>query len=161
MRSRATTLVVLALAAAVALPGVAAADDQSVYDAFHHSHPRFKELRREFEQGERHWEDSGYKDPDPAFKALNKTAGLAKLVKERMAKRQTSSALGDKARTAATSGIENRRKWARSEGLAIRAFMHFDGEEYLRRRDDADRYIRRAQKDEDKAFELFRRAGVS
>ena len=76
--------VALALVAALALPSVAAADDQSIYNAFHKSHPRFKQLRQDFERGERHWEDSSYKDPDAAYAACRKTAALAKAVSDRI-----------------------------------------------------------------------------
>jgi hypothetical protein len=153
--------VALALAGALVAPASAAADDQSIYNAWHTSHPRFKQLRQDFEKGERHWENSGYKDPDAAYKACRSTVALAKNVNARMAKKTTSSAPGAEARTHATKGLDDRRRWADSERRAIEAFMRFDGDGYLRLHRKAKKYIGRAQDHEDAARKLWKQAGVN
>jgi hypothetical protein len=155
------TAVCLALAGALLYPATAAADDQSIYNAWHTAHPRFKKLREDFRKGERHWENSGYSDPNGAYTACRRTVTLAKKVTARMAKKTTSSSLGDQARSEATKGLGDRRKWADSERLAIEAFMRFDGDGYLRLHRKAGHYIARAQQHEDKAWKLWKQAGVN
>src|SRR2546423_2375680 len=122
----------LASAAALAVPAAAAADDQSVYDTWHTSHPRFVKLRQDFKKAEKHWEDSGYRDPEPAYRATRKTSKLAKQVSDQLRHDSTSSAAGAEARAHAMTGLNHRRKWADAERNAIRAVMRFDGDGYLR-----------------------------
>jgi hypothetical protein len=150
----------LAATAVVLAPATAAADDQSVYDAWHTAHPRFVKLRHDFDKAERHWENSGYKDPDPAYKAARRTVALAKKVTAALQRDVTSTAAGSKARSVALKGLNHRRKWADAERRAIVAFMRFDGDGYLRLHDDAKTYIHRAQKFEKQAGKLFKEAGV-
>jgi hypothetical protein len=154
------SVVVLVAAGALLLPAAASADDQSVYNSFHFSHPRFVKLRKEFEKGERHWVNSSYSDPGPAYSACNKTAGLARLVKKRIGKKTTSTTLGAKARNRVKSALDNRRSWADSERLAIKAFMNFDGYNYIRLHRKAKKYIARVQRYEEQARTLFKQAGV-
>jgi hypothetical protein len=144
----------------LAVPATASADDQSVYNSFHFSHPRFVELRKEFEKAERHWVDSGYSDPGPAYSACYKTRNLAHLVKKRISKKTTSSTLGSKGRNRVLSALDNRRGWADAERLAIRAFMRFDGYNYIRLHRKAKRYIERVQRYEEQARQYFKKAGV-
>src|SRR2546423_6415191 len=88
-----------AVAIAILAPATAAADDQSVYGLWHTTHPRFVKLRRDFEKAERHWENSSYKDPEPAYKAARKTEALARKISSRLKADTTSSTTGEKART--------------------------------------------------------------
>ena len=150
-----------AVAIAILAPASAAADDQSVYDLWHTTHPRFVKLRRDFEKAERHWENSSYRDPGPAYKAARKTEALARKISSRLKADTTSSTTGTKARSEALRGLNHRRKWAEAERRAIEAFMRFDGDGYLRFHDNAKTYIRRAQKYEKEAKKLFRQAGVA
>lgn len=155
------TAAALALVAALAFPTAAAADDQSIYNAFHKSHPRFKQLRQDFERGERHWEDSNYKDPDAAYKACRKTAALAKLVSGRIRTKTSSSSAGERARDDVMKALNHRRRWADDERTAIEAFMRFDGDGYLRRHHRAKEDIADAQRLEHEAQKLFVQAGVN
>ena len=151
----------LAVAFALLFPIAAAADDQSIYNAFHKSHPRFKQLREDFKKGEQHWVDSGYKDPSRAYRACRKTAALAQTVSDRIRPKKSSTALGEKARDNVMRALNHRRKWADAERTAIEAFMRFDGDGYLRRREKAKRYIARAQDYEAEAQKQFEQAGVN
>src|SRR5205085_8158465 len=144
-------LIAVAVAGALLLPAAASADDQSVYNLWHTTHPRFVKLRRDFEKAERHWENSSYRDPGPAYKAARKTEALARKISGRLKADTTSSTTGTKARSAALRGLNHRRKWAEAERRAIEAFMRFDGDGYLRFHGDAKTYIRRAQKYEKEA----------
>jgi hypothetical protein len=161
MRHLQRSAAVAVAAGALIVPALAAADDQSVYDAWHASHPRFVKLRHDFDKAERHWENSGYADPGPAYKAARKTVALAKKVTVGLQKDVTSSSAGAKARSVALKGLNHRRKWADAERRAIVAFMHFDGDGYLRLHGAAKKYIHRAQKLEKQARELFKQAGVT
>ena len=149
-----------AAAVALALPAAAFADDQSVYNSFHFSHPRFQKLRRDFERGEKHWEDSGYQDPNDAYRACRRTASLSRKVVAKMQAKHTSTATGARARKSAVSGLKYRRRWADAERLAIESFMRFDGAGYIRRHRKARDYIAHAQRDEAEAQKLFKQAGV-
>ena len=160
MRSLRASLLVLVAAGALIAPAAASADDQSVYNTFHNTHPRFQELRREFERGERHWENSGYSDPDAAYRACRRTAAKERVVKKRMQAKKTSSTTGSKARNRAVSGLEYRKKWADASRLAIEKFMQFDGYNYIRLHRKAKKYIARAQRYEEQAQKLFKKAGV-
>jgi hypothetical protein len=155
-----TRLLVAAVALALGFPVAAAADDQAIYNAFHSSHPRFKELRRDFEKGEQHWVDSSYRDPGPAYRACRKTASLAQKVSDAIRKKSSSSAKGEEARDNVMRALNHRRRWADAERGAIEAFMRFDGDGYSRRREKARKYIARAQRYEEKATKLFKQAGV-
>jgi hypothetical protein len=148
------------VALALALPAGAIADDQSVYNSFHFSHPRFQKLREDFDRGERHWEDSGYQEPGDAYRACRRTASLSRKVVAKMQGKQTSSTSGSKARSAAVDGLKYRRRWADAERLAIQSFMDFDGDGYIRRHRKAREYIARAQDFEADAQKLFKQAGV-
>src|SRR4051794_3926784 len=86
--------VLATVAGALALPAAASADDQSVYNSFHFSHPRFKQLRRDFEHGERRWENSGYQDPSEANRACRRTVDLSHKVVDKMQAKHTSTDLG-------------------------------------------------------------------
>jgi hypothetical protein len=145
---------------ALALPASASADDQSVYNTFHFSHPRFQKLRHDFDEGERHWENSGYQDPGDAYRACRRTASLAQKVVAKMQAKHTSSTVGSKARGRAVTGIKYRKRWADAERLAIESFMNFDGAGYIRRHRKAKEYIARAQDNEAEAQKLFKQAGV-
>jgi hypothetical protein len=145
---------------ALALPAVASADDQSVYNTFHFSHPRFQKLRQDFEKGEQHWENSGYQEPGDAYRACRRTASLAGKVVEKMQAKHTSTEVGASARNRAVNGIKYRKRWADAERLAIESFMDFDGEGYIRRHRKAREYIARAQDLEAEAQKLFKQAGV-
>jgi hypothetical protein len=151
----------LAVVAALAFPVAAAADDQSIYNAFHSSHPRFKQLRRDFEAGERHWVNSNYKDPEAAYRACRKTAALAQKVSDRIRNKTSSSAAGEEARDLVMKAVNHRRRWADAERTAIEAFMRFDGDAYINRREKAKKYIARAQKYEEQAQKRFKQAGVN
>jgi len=155
------TALALAVVAALTFPVAAAADDQSIYNAFHSSHPRFKQLRKDFERGEQHWVDSNYKDPDAAYRACRKTASLAEKVSDRIRKKTSSSTTGEEARDLVMKALNHRRLWADAERGAIEAFMRLDGDGYLRRREKAKKYIARAQRYEEKAQKLFKQAGVN
>ena len=150
----------LAVAFALALPATAAADDQSVYNSFHFSHPRFQKLREDFERGEQHWENSGYQDPDDAYRACRRTASLSKKVRDKMQAKEVSSDTGAKARRSAVLGLKYRKRWADAERRAIENFMDFDGADYIRLHRNAREHIRRAQKYEAEAQKLFKQAGV-
>jgi len=150
----------LAVAFALALPAGAAADDQSVYNSFHFSHPRFQKLREDFERGEQHWENSGYEDPDDAYRACRRTASLSKKVRDKMQAKTTSSDTGSQARQRAVLGLKYRKRWADAERRAIENFMQFDGSEYIRLHRKARDHIRRAQDYEAEAQKLFKKAGV-
>jgi hypothetical protein len=150
----------LVAAVALLLPAAAAADDQSVYNSFHFSHPRFQKLREDFDRGERHWEDSGYDDPDDAYRACRRTADLSKKVRAKMQAKETSSDLGSDARRQAVLGLKYRKRWADAERQAIKDFMAFDGEGYIRLHRKAREHIARAQDYEAEAQKLFKRAGV-
>lgn len=145
---------------ALALPASAAADDQSVYNSFHFSHPRFKELRRDFERGEQHWESSGYQEPGDAYRACRRTASLSRKVRDKMQAKQTSSDAGSDARQQAVLGLKYRKRWADAERRAIEEFMDFDGESYIRLHRNAREHIARAQDYEAEAQKLFKQAGV-
>ena len=153
--------IAIMVAGALLLPGAAAADDQSVYDLWHTSHPRFVKLRKDFEKAERHWENSSYTDPGPAYKAARKTESLARRISSKLKADTTSSSTGAQGRSVALKGLNDRRKWAEAERRAIEAFMRFDGDGYLRYHGDAKTYIRRAQKYEKEAQKLFKAAGVT
>jgi hypothetical protein len=150
----------VAAATLLALPAIASADDQSVYNSFHFSHPRFQKLREDFDRGERHWENSGYEDPDDAYRACRRTADLSKKVRAKMQAKETSSEVGSDARRHAVLGLKYRKRWADAERRAIEAFMRFDGEEYIRLHRKARDHIARAQDYEAEAQKLFKRAGV-
>ena len=149
-----------AAALALALPASAAADDQSIYNSFHFSHPRFQELRRDFERGEQHWEDSGYEDPDDAYRACRRTASLSRKVRDKMQAKTPSSETGGEARNRAVLGLKYRKRWADAERRAIEAFMDFDGDDYIRLHRNAREHIARAQDYEAEAQKLFKKAGV-
>jgi hypothetical protein len=151
----------LAVAVALALPAVAAADDQSVYNSFHFSHPRFKKLREDFDRGFAHWEDSQYREPGDAYRACRRTATLSRKVVAKMQVKEVSSETGAQARRAAVLGLKDRRRWADAERTAIEAFMDFDGATYIERRRKARKYIARAQDHEADAQKLFKQAGVN
>jgi hypothetical protein len=151
----------LAVVAALAFPVAAAADDQSIYNAFHTSHPRFKQLRQDFERGEQHWVNSGWKDPDQAYTACRRTASLAEKVSGRIRKKTSSSAIGEQARDNVMRALNHRRLWANAERDAIKAFMRFDGDGYNRGKERARKYIARAQRYEEKAQKQFQQAGVN
>jgi hypothetical protein len=150
----------LVAGAVLLVPAAASADDQSVYNTFHNTHPRFKKLKRDFERGERHWENSNYTDPDDAYRACRKTAGLARLVLKRLKAKHTSTLTGEKAKNRALKGITYRKRWADAERLAIQAFMDFDGYNYIRRHRKAKEYRDKFQRYEKLAFQLFYKAGV-
>jgi hypothetical protein len=145
---------------ALLVPAVASADDQSVYNTFHNSHPRFKKLKRDFDRGERHWENSGYSDPNDAYRACEKTSGLAKLVIKRIRAKHTSTTTGEKARNRAVKSIIYRKRWADAERSAIKSFMAFDGASYISRHRKAKDYRDKYQRYEELAFKLFKKAGV-
>jgi hypothetical protein len=147
-------------AVALALPAGAAADDQSVYNSFHFSHPRFQKLRDDFERGEQHWENSGYQDPDDAYRACRRTAELSRKVRDKMQAKHTSSDTGSEARQRAVLGLKYRKRWADAERRAIENFMDFNGSEYIRLHRKARDHIRRAQDYEAEAQKLFKQAGV-
>jgi hypothetical protein len=150
----------LVAAVALVLPAAAAADDQSVYNSFHFSHPRFQKLREDFDRGEQHWENSGYDDPDDAYRACRRTADLSKKVRAKMQAKETSSDDGSDARGRAVLGLKYRKRWADSERRAIEDFMAFDGEGYIRLHRKAREHIARAQDYEAEAQKLFKQAGV-
>jgi hypothetical protein len=150
----------LAVAFALALPATAAADDQSVYNSFHFSHPRFQKLRDDYERGEQHWENSGYEDSDDAKRACRRTADLSRKVRAKMQAKHVSSDVGSEARQRAVLGLKYRKRWADAERRAIDALMDFDGNEHIRLRRKAREYIARAQDYEAEAQKLFKRAGV-
>src|SRR5436190_19905404 len=131
------------ISVALAAPAAASADDQSIYNKFHETHPRFQKLRRDFDHGERHWENSQFSDPGRAYLACRRTAKLAKRVNAKLAAKQTSSTTGAKARNRAMSGLSARRSWADAERLAIHAFMRFDGYNYIRLHRKAKKFIAR------------------
>jgi hypothetical protein len=145
---------------ALVVPAVATADDQSVYNTFHNTHPRFKKLKREFEHGERHWENSNYSDPSEAYRACEKTSGLAKLAIKRIEAKHTSTTTGAKARNRALRGISYRKRWADAERSAIKSFMAFDGAGYISKHRQAKKYRDSFQRYEELAFKLFKKAGV-
>jgi hypothetical protein len=145
---------------ALALPASASADDQSVYNSFHFSHPRFQKLRDDFEKGEQHWENSGYQEPGDAYRACRRTASLSRKVRDKMQAKQTSSDVGSEARRRAVLGLKYRKRWADAERHAIEAFMDFDGEGYIRLHRKARDHIARAQDYEAEAQKLFKQAGV-
>jgi hypothetical protein len=145
---------------ALTLPAAAAADDQSVYNSFHFSHPRFQELRRDFERGEQRWESSGYEEPGDAYRACRRTASLSRKVRDRMQGKTTSSETGTAARERAVLGLKYRKRWADAERRAIESFMDFDGSEYIRLHRKAREHIARAQDYEAEAQKLFKKAGV-
>jgi len=146
--------------AALAAPAAASADDQSIYNKLHSTHPRFVKLRRDFERGERHWENSQFSQPGSAYLACRRTARLAKRVNAKLAAKETSSTTGAKARNRAMSGLSARRSWADAERLAIQAFMRFDGYSYIRLHRKAKKLIARAQRYEAQARKLFKQADV-
>jgi hypothetical protein len=150
----------LLAALAFTLPAGAAADDQSVYNSFHNSHPRFQKLRRDFERGEQHWENSGYQEPGDAYRACRRTASLSRKVRDKMQAKQTSSDVGSDARRHAVLGLKYRKRWADAERGAIEKFMDFDGEGYIRLHRRARDHIARAQDYEAEAQKLFKQAGV-
>src|SRR3954466_1867782 len=88
----------LVAAVALLMPAAASADDQSVYNSFHFSHPRFQKLRDDFERGEQHWESSDYQEPDDAYRACRRTASLSRKVRDKMQAKETSSDVGSEAR---------------------------------------------------------------
>jgi hypothetical protein len=151
----------LLVAGALLLPAAASADDQAVYNVFHRTHPRFQKLRRDFERGERHWENSNYSDPSDAYAACRKTAELARRVKKRMQDRHVSTTTGAKARNRSVTAVEYRKRWADAERTAIESFMDFDGEGYIRLHRNARKHIARAQDYEARAQRLFEQAGVN
>ena len=153
--------IAVAVAGALLLPAAASADDQSVYNLWHTTHPHFVKLRKDFEKAERHWESSSYSDPKPAYRAARKTESLATKVSSELKTDTTSSSTGAQARSVALKSLNHRRKWAEAERRAIEAFMRFDGDGYLRYHGDARTYIRRAQKYEKEAKRLFDQAGVA
>src|SRR5438094_5585295 len=159
--ARMSKFLAAAVAIAILAPAAASADDQSVYDLWHSTHPRFVKLRRDYEKAERHWENSSYKDPQPAYRAARKTEALSRKISTRLKADTTSSTTGAKARSEALRGLNHRRKWAEAERRAIEAFMRFDGDGYLRFHGDARTYIRRAQKYEKEAKRLCDQAGVA
>ncbi len=148
--------------AAVALlaPATASADDQNVYNAFHNSHPRFQELRRDFERGEDNWARSEWRDPSEAYSALRKTQRLAEVVMERLRERKTSTTNGEKARRRSVRGINHRRKWSVTMRKAIEAFMRYDGAMYIELKDRAEGYLDTAQRYEAKAQEYWKKTDV-
>ncbi|HKP91849.1 MAG TPA: hypothetical protein VJT75_17915 [Thermoleophilaceae bacterium] len=150
----------LIAALALIVPATAGADDQSVYNSFHFSHPRFQKLRQDFERGEQRWEDSGYQEPGDAYRACRRTASLSRKVRDKMQAKEVSSATGTKARASAVLGLKYRKRWADSERRAIEEFMAFDGEAYIRLHRNAREHIARAQKYEAEAQKLFKQAGV-
>jgi hypothetical protein len=150
----------LVAALALTLPASAAADDQSIYNSFHSSHPRFQELRRDFERGEQHWEDSGYQEPGDAYRACRRTASLSRKVRDKMQAKSTSSETGSEARRRAVLGLKYRKRWADAERRAIENFMAFDGDDYIRLHRNAREHIARAQDYEAEAQKLFKQAGV-
>jgi hypothetical protein len=150
----------LATCVALLLPAAASADDQSIYNSFHFSHPRFQKLREDFERGERHWENSGYDDPDDAYRACRRTADLSRKVRDKMQAKSVSSDTGEKARRSAVLGLKYRKRWADAERRAIEDFMDFDGEGYIRLHRRAREHIARAQDYEADAQKLFKQAGV-
>ena len=154
-------LIAVAVAGALLLPAAASADDQLVYNLWHTTHPRFVKLRKDFEKAERHWENSSYTDPKPAYKAARKTESLSRKVSSELKADTTSSSAGAQARSVALKSLNHRRKWAEAERRAIEAFMRFDGDGYLRLHGDAKTYIRRAQRYEKEAQKLFKPAGVT
>jgi hypothetical protein len=153
--------VALVAAGALFAPATASADDQSIYNAFHTSHPRFVQLRHDFDKAEQHWQDSGFSDPGPAYKATRRTASLARRVSDGIRHKTTSTAIGAKARARVMSALNQRRRWADTERHAIEAFMSFDGDGYLRLRRQAKPYPARWQRYEKQARELFKQAGVN
>jgi hypothetical protein len=161
MASRYRAALGLAAACALAFPVAASADDQSIYNDFHTSHPRFKQLRRDFEKGERHWEDSNFQDPSDAYSACRKTAALAQKVSDRIRPKTSSSTKGKQARDDVMSALNHRRLWADHERHAIEAFMRTDGDTYLRLHHQAKKDIATAQHYEKEAQTLFEQAGVN
>jgi hypothetical protein len=147
-------------AGALLAPAVASADDQNVYNAFHNSHPRFKELRRDFERGEDNWARSEWRDPSEAYSALRKTQRLAEVVMERLRERKTSTTTGEKARRRSVRGINHRRKWSVTMRKAIEAFMRYDGSMYIELKDRAEGYLDTAQRYEEKAQQLWEQTDV-
>lgn len=150
----------LAVTTALALPAAASADDQSVYNSFHSSHPRFQELRRDFERGRQHWEDSNWRDPSDAYRACRRTVSLAHKVVAKMQGKHTSSDTGTDARRRAVLGVKYRGRWADAEQRAIKAFMDFDGNGYIDLDRKAQKHLARAQSYEAEAQKLFKQAGV-
>ena len=150
----------LVAAFALALPASAAADDQSIYNSFHSSHPRFQELRRDFERGRQRWEDSQFQEPGDAYRACRRTASLSRKVRDKMQAKTPSSEVGSEARRHAVLGLKYRKRWADAERRAIEAFMDFDGAEHIELRRKARKHIARAQEYEAEAQKLFKQAGV-
>src|SRR5213080_5558920 len=97
--ARMSKFLAAAVAIAILAPATASADDQSVYDRWHSTHPRFVKLRKDFEKAERHWENSSYTDPKPAYKAARKTESLARKVSSEMQADTTSSSAGAQGRS--------------------------------------------------------------
>jgi len=159
-KNRRRCAVGLAAALALTLPATAAADDQSIYNSFHFSHPRFQKLRQDFERGERRWENSGYQEPGDAYRACRRTASLSKKVRDKMQAKEPSSETGSEAREHAVLGLKYRKRWADAERRAIENFMDFDGAEYIRLHRNAKEHIKRAQEYEAEAQKLFKQAGV-
>ena len=83
-------------AGALLVPASASADDQSIFNLWHQTRPTFQHLRRDFERGERRWENSSYRKPGKALAAARKTSRLA---------HKTNGSLGKKTTPAMAAGL--------------------------------------------------------
>jgi hypothetical protein len=147
-------------AAALAVPAQALASDQSVYDAWVADDAQYAKLGHDYTRGERHWENSGFQKTGQVYKAVRRTAALAHKTKVRMSHEDPETDLGRKGENYALRSLDLLRASILNRGRAIRAFMRFDGYNYIRLNRKARGQASRSANKESQARKTFKSAGV-
>lgn len=147
-------------AGALAVPAQALASDQSAYDAWVADDAQYAKLGRDFRQGEKHWENSGFQKTGQVYKAVRRTVALTHKTKVRMSHEDPETDLGRKAKDYALRSMDLLRASVLNSGRAIHAFMRFDGSGYIRLNRKARGQLSRSGNKEKQARKAFKSAGV-
>jgi hypothetical protein len=161
-KQRTRTWLAGAVAAGVlAAPAQALADDQSVYDAWVRDDPHYAKLGRDYRQGEKSWERSGFQKAGAALTAVRKTSALIHHTKVLMSHETPSTDKGKQAGALAFRSLDLFRASILNRGRALRAFLRFDGFDYIRLIRKARGQLTRSGKKESQARKAFKSAGVT
>jgi hypothetical protein len=105
--ARGALIAVLAtVAAAAAVPQVASAADQDVYNAYVSRDSDFARLGKAFRAGERRWRRSHFRRPGKALRAARETQKLIDAVAAAVTAQASSSAAGERGKAAALDSLK-------------------------------------------------------
>jgi hypothetical protein len=149
-----------AAAGALAVPAQALADDQGVYDAWVADDAQYAKLAKDLRQAERRWESSGFVRAGRFLATVRHISRVVHRTKVRMSHQDPSSDQGRRAENLALRGLDLFRASILNRGRAMRAFMRFDGYNYIRLNRKSRGQLRRSASKESQARKAFKRAGV-